>query len=81
MFKFTIRPLLLLTVIVGLVAGWIEHRERSRLEHESADWLVRLQSAAELFANETDAEVTLQTPDGREVVSRPSFASPDPRCE
>ncbi len=63
MFRFTIRDVLWLTVVVALAVGWwVEHRRTAARE---AAWITCFQSALEKLCFHAQQEpVTFETPSG-----------------
>jgi len=84
MFRFAIRDVLLVMVIVGLAVGWwVDHQrldtkarmaEASKWEHYYHLWDV-----AKLWADEVQHDVTFTIPGGKKIlVPNPGVASPVP---
>ncbi len=58
MFRFTIRDVLLVMVIVGLAVGWwIEHRRIRSLEFEALRWELRASSLADYVEQKEGTKV------------------------
>jgi hypothetical protein len=65
MFKFTIRELLLLTLVVGLAVGWwLHYRKNQSLASENRMLRNELQSALDAFELNTGEGIGTQLPNG-----------------